>query len=79
VWCVCVCVCGVGVCGVCVYVVCGCVCVGVCVCVGGGTYLVETMSWNVLEVAWKAGLFVEWVIVCCQLFCDWSIALAVYF
>ena len=34
-----------------------CVCararVCVCVCGGGGTYLVETMSWNVLEVAWK--------------------------
>jgi hypothetical protein len=28
-----------------------------CVCVG--TYLVETMSWNVLEVTWKVDLFVE--------------------
>jgi hypothetical protein len=34
------------------------------VCVwGGGTYLVDTMSWNVLEVTWKVGLFVEWVVV----------------
>jgi hypothetical protein len=38
------------------------VCVGAC--------LVETMSWNVLDVGWKVGLFVEWVIVSCQLFCD---------
>jgi hypothetical protein len=27
-------------------------CLSVCV----GTHLVETMSWNVLEVAWKVGL-----------------------
>jgi len=40
----------------------------VCVCVG--TYLVETMSWNVLEVTWKVGLFTEWVVVPCHLFCD---------
>jgi len=42
----------------------------VCVCVCVATYLVKTMSWNVLEVAWKVGLFVEWVVVSCQLFCD---------
>jgi hypothetical protein len=34
--------------------VCVCVCVRACACVwGGGAYLVEIMSWNVLEVAWK--------------------------
>ena len=58
--CVCVCVCA------CVCVCLYCVCVCVCVC----TYLVETMSWNVLDVAWKVGLFVQCVVVCCQLFCD---------
>jgi hypothetical protein len=36
------------------------------------------MSWNVLEVAWNVGLFVEGVVVSCQLFFDYSIALAVY-
>jgi hypothetical protein len=52
--------------------VCMCVCVFVCVCVwlGGATYLVETVSWNVLEVAWIVGLFVVWVVVSCQMFCD---------
>jgi len=70
----------VGVCvgGVCV---CGCVwCVSVCVCVCMcvGTHLVQTMSWNVLEIAWKVGLYVQWVVVCCQLFCDQSVVLAVY-
>jgi hypothetical protein len=33
--------------------VCVCARARACVCVGGGTYLVETMSWNVLEVMWK--------------------------
>jgi len=35
-----------------------CVCVCVCVCARARAYLVETMSWNVLEVVWKVGLFV---------------------
>jgi hypothetical protein len=39
-----------------------------CVCVYVGTYLVETMSRNVLEVAWKVGLFIECVAFSCQLF-----------
>jgi len=48
----------------------------VCVCVWLPIWL--RLSWNVLEVVWKVGLFAEWAIVSCQLFCDKSIALAVY-
>jgi C4-dicarboxylate transporter len=44
--------------------------ISVCVCVCVGTYLVKTMSWNVLEVVWKTDLFVECVVVSCQLHCD---------
>jgi len=54
--------------------VCVCVraraCVRARVCVRACAYLVETMSWNVLEVAWKVDLFVEWVVVSYQLCCD---------
>jgi hypothetical protein len=77
VMCVCVYVCLVCMCGVCVVCVCV-VCVYVCVCVCARAYLVETTSWNLLEVAWKVRPFVKWVLISCQLFCDQSIALAVY-
>ena len=47
-----------------------------CVCVWVPIW--SRMSWNMLEVAWKEGLFVKWAVGSCQLFCDQSIALAVY-
>jgi hypothetical protein len=34
----------------------------VCVCACVGTYLVETISWNVLEVAWKVGTNISQII-----------------
>jgi hypothetical protein len=40
--------------------------------------LSETLSWNVVKVACEVSLFMEWVNVIGWLFCDWSIALAVY-